>query len=88
VGGRKKLALILIKAMGIVVGRPIKKYNEEIPFLPLKRFRRENSGSHLVMVFPCKDRIPIILFVWGNVWFTQIRISGQFLCPDTPITLN
>ena len=85
----KKIALILTKAMGLLSVGSNPKNNEEIPLLPLKRFRRrEKNGSHLVMVFPRKDRIPRILFVCENVWSIQIRISGQFLCPDTPITLN
>ena len=71
--------------LSLVGGNP--KNNEENPLLHLERFPKEKSGSYLVMVFPCKDRIPRILFIWENVWFTQIRISGQFLCPDTPVTL-
>jgi hypothetical protein len=68
----EKISLDIDKGNGILVsvgGNP--KNNEEIPLLPLERFRRGKNGSHfLVMVFPCKDRIPRILFVWGNVWFT------------------
>ena len=83
VGGnpRKKLAFVLTKAMGLssVGGNP--KNNEEIPLLPLERFRGGKTRSHFwSWCFRAKDRILRILFVWGNVWLTRIRISGCFYC--------
>jgi hypothetical protein len=57
--------------------------------LLLERFRRRMSGSHFGHGLPVQRKgIPRILFVWGNEWLMPIRISGQFIWPDTPITLN
>jgi hypothetical protein len=84
----KKLALITTKAMGLssVGGNP--KNNEEIP----ASFREVSKEDEWISFWSCcsrtKKRIPRILFLWENVWLTPIRISGQFIWPDTPITLN
>jgi hypothetical protein len=73
----KKLALISIKVVGLssVGGNP--KNTMRRSLLPLKGFRRRMSGSYFGHGVPAKRKgILRILFVWGNMWLTPIRISG------------
>ena len=84
----EKLALISTKAVGLslVDGNP--KNNEEISASSRGVSKEDERISFWSWCSRAKKRIPRILFVWGNVWLTPIRISGQSIWPDTPITLN
>jgi hypothetical protein len=46
------------------------------------------SGSHFGHGFPAKEKNSEISFRLGKRALMPKRISGQFICPDTPITLN
>jgi hypothetical protein len=78
----------MTKAMGLssVGGNP--KNNEEIPASSREVSKEDEWISFWSCCSRAKKRIPRILFVWENVWLIPIRISGQFIWPDTPITLN
>jgi hypothetical protein len=64
------------------------KNNEEIPVSSQEVSKEDEWISFWSCCSRAKKRIPRTLFVWGNVWLVPIRISGQFIWADTPITLN
>ena len=85
----EKISLDNDKGDGIVVGRRQSKKTMRRSLLPLERFRRRMSGSHFGHVVPAQRKEFQEFSSSGkNVWLIPIRISGQFIWPDTPITLN
>jgi hypothetical protein len=86
--GEKKISLDIDKGDGIVVGRRQSKKTMRRSLLPLERFRRRMSGSHFGHGVPAKEKNSEISFRLRKRALAPKRISGQFICPDTPITLN